>query len=105
MTNRPEQLMRIAQRLDELAEDGPSELTALSEELGVIADAWPVEKREKRPRWMEEIEHLFRQAVEEEVFLRSRGPHDYRATLDLQRYYRGAVDPMDAIKFFADTNV
>jgi hypothetical protein len=98
MTNRPEQLMRIAQRLDELAEDGPSELTALSEEIGVIADAWPVEKREKRPRWMEEMEHLFRRAVEEEMYRRdpyANRTHAAQMVMDLR--YSPSLDPFKPV--------
>jgi hypothetical protein len=89
--------MRIAQRLDELAEDGPSELTALSEELGRIADTWP-EPPKPRPRYLEEMEHLFRRAVEEEMFRReypSRSNHASRIAMDLR--YPPSLDPFKPV--------
>lgn len=63
--NVSERINAVAQRLDELADEGSSELTTLAEELGRIADDIPVtvaaidpaQGREKR-EWMHEMEQL-----------------------------------------------
>jgi hypothetical protein len=85
-----ERLMSIARRLDELAEDGPSELTTISEELGQIAEAWPdPRKNGPEPRWVSEMRHVMERGIQEEMHRRGRySMHDYQldAQVMLARY-------------------
>lgn len=71
--NVTERINAVAQRLDELADEGSSELTTLAEELGRIADDWqqPVVAMDPatkpHPEWLLQIESLVEQHAAEIV--------------------------------------
>jgi hypothetical protein len=89
-----QRLLEIAQRLDELSEDGASELQALSTELGTIADNWPDEKPPAEiPNWAREMRgvmfralmedpDLMRRVQDESFFRRQAQAYSYRDRLD-----------------------
>jgi hypothetical protein len=63
-----DRLIEIAQRLDELAEEIP-ELEALSEELGRLAEAWPMD-RPQTPEWLAEIRQIVERRAAEVLYER-----------------------------------
>lgn len=86
-----ERLLDVAKRLDEMADDGPDELTTLSEEIGVIAAALEDRPRPSRtealPRWMQDIQNIVERNAEE-ITYRSRGKHPYRSEQDMEAEMR-----------------
>lgn len=73
-----QRLNDVAQRLDELADEGPSELTTLAEELGRIADeipsVMPMNRKADTPEWLARIEQIVEQAAVEIVGMRYGTP-------------------------------
>lgn len=70
----------VAQRLDELADDGSSELTTLAEELGRIADDWSTGAithvgKEATPEWLRRIQREIERAAMEIVSQRYEQNH------------------------------
>lgn len=82
-----QRLLEIAQRLDELAEDGPSELVTLSEELGTLAERWPEDRgRDRTSVYVQEIEDLIDRAAQEKMYGMSRNSfEEYRRREDNRR--------------------
>lgn len=104
MNEHADRLIEIAQRLDELAEDGPSELVALGEELGRIAVAWPEPQppqvRADAPEWLMEIQKIVERHSERIMAHRYRNSADPRTpylTVNLPNpayyYSAGLHDP------------
>lgn len=82
--NPQEWLNTIAQRLDELADEGPPELLDLAEDLGRIADMWPTDpppSREGDPRWLQEIREVLERAAAEILHDRYGGSTSQGPTL------------------------
>lgn len=80
MTNYASRLLEIAQRLDEISGDGASELQALSNELGEIADAWPDDRTTQRsqtpdPGYLRELDNMLRHYL---TRLAAREPNAFR---------------------------
>jgi hypothetical protein len=66
VSNYAERLIALAQQLDELSDDMP-ELGSISEELGRIADAWPENRLNEDPRWLQHLRGFVEQAAMEIV--------------------------------------
>jgi hypothetical protein len=109
VSNYAERLATIAQRLDELADDGPSELTDISEELGRIADSLPSSQvRDDTPRWLAEMRSLVERSAMEIVSQRyGSGQHGMYTTVNIPNHDFFAaqaivptLNPKDAVKIF-----
>lgn len=100
-------LTEIAQRLDELSDEGPDELSGLSEKIGVLVDrlstqilrlegtAKAASHGSDMPRWLREINNI----VEREVRAnrgRYLSPDEYLREQSMYDHYRAAVRPRDA---------
>ena len=78
-----ERLLDVAKRLDEMADDGPSELTTLSDEIGKIAASLEDRPRSgppvPMPRWMQDIQYIVERNAEEIAYhTRGKHPRGYR---------------------------
>ncbi len=94
-----ERILDVAQRLDEMVEEGPSELTTLSDELGKAVAALEdaprsnqVPQSRPQPRWAQELRRMVEQAAVEIIDERygemNRGysdPNDPYITLRIPR--------------------
>jgi hypothetical protein len=101
-----ERLLDVAKRLDEIADDGPSELTTLSDEIGKIVasieDAPPpntVVQSRPVPRWMRDMQQMIERAAEEIIFDKYDNQGRHEIVIRNPRYgprdYRGQ-DRLDA---------